>query len=532
MALDFPAGASSGQTFSSNGVTWSFDGDKWKVSTGTGIEPVFISSSTPSGVDGQLYWDSDESTAYIYYNDGNTAQWVPLVSTAPVTFDATAIVSGTLPVARGGTGITTFDAGKIVEGNTEAEVVDTGSDGHFKVTTEGTERLRINNSGTIQLTAATNNSNQAIQFGDPDADNRCLIQYRHATDALHIYTAASERMVIDSSGRLLVGATSAAIGSRMDVHAGSDGENIFGITGADQSSEFLALGITSSQAILSAGNASSNGTSLVLKTADSVGSENERMRIDSSGNVGIGTSSPGTKLEVVGSNAANNLVVSAGNTDFAVYNNDSTGEARLVAEDGSTNNNSKFLTLYTQASGATNASERVRIGSAGQIGIAGANYGTSGQVLTSGGPSSAPSWADASSGASFVTGMIMMFTGSTAPSGWAFCDGNNGTPDLRDRFIVGTGSTYSSGDTGGSADAIIPTHTHNVSQSNHSHSITLRTTQTLGSPATGAQQTVNRTGTTINTSSASANITIDSAGESATGKNLPPYYALAFIMKT
>ena len=36
----------------------------------------------------------------------------------------------------------------------------------------------------------------------------------------------------------------------------------------------------------------------------------------------------------------------------------------------------------------------------------------------------------------FVTGMIMMYTGSTAPSGWALCDGQNGTPDLRDRFIV------------------------------------------------------------------------------------------------
>ena len=162
MALDFPASPSNGQVFSSGGVSWTFDGEKWKISS-SGIEPVFISSSTPTGVAGQIYWDSDESTAYIYYDDGNTAQWVPLVSTAPVSFDTSAIVSGTLPVTRGGTGTTSFDAGKIAEGNTEAEVVDTGSDGHFKVTTEGTERLRINNAGTATFTGEVQDSKGGIR---------------------------------------------------------------------------------------------------------------------------------------------------------------------------------------------------------------------------------------------------------------------------------------------------------------------------------------------------------------------------------
>lgn len=73
---------------------------------------------------------------------------------------------------------------------------------------------------------------------------------------------------------------------------------------------------------------------------------------------------------------------------------------------------------------------------------------------------------------SFVQGMILMYTGSTAPSGWAMCDGSNGTPDLRDRFVVGQGTTYSIDDTGGSADAIVPTHNHgsgNYSAAAHSH---------------------------------------------------------------
>ncbi len=116
MALDFPASPTNGQVFSSGGVSWTFDGDKWKVSSSS-IEPVFISSSTPTGVAGQIYWDSDESTAYIYYDDGNTAQWVPLTSTAPVSFDTSAIVSGTLPVTRGGTGQTTYTDGQLLIGN-------------------------------------------------------------------------------------------------------------------------------------------------------------------------------------------------------------------------------------------------------------------------------------------------------------------------------------------------------------------------------------------------------------------------------
>ncbi len=51
----------------------------------------------------------------------------------------------------------------------------------------------------------------------------------------------------------------------------------------------------------------------------------------------------------------------------------------------------------------------------------------------------------------FTAGMIMMFFGDVndIPDGWALCDGNNGRPDLRNRFIVGVGSDYVLGDVGG-----------------------------------------------------------------------------------
>ena len=65
----------------------------------------------------------------------------------------------------------------------------------------------------------------------------------------------------------------------------------------------------------------------------------------------------------------------------------------------------------------------------------------------------------------FVTGMIMMFSGTTAPTGWVICDGQNNTPDLRDRFIVGSGDNYNVGATGGNTDAVVVDHTHNANSS-------------------------------------------------------------------
>jgi microcystin-dependent protein len=82
--------------------------------------------------------------------------------------------------------------------------------------------------------------------------------------------------------------------------------------------------------------------------------------------------------------------------------------------------------------------------------------------------------------AAFPVGGIILWSGSIAsvPSGWALCNGSSGTPDLRDRFIVGAGSTYAVNDTGGFntvtlTTAQMPTHTHTNSVStvnlDHTH---------------------------------------------------------------
>ena len=71
-------------------------------------------------------------------------------------------------------------------------------------------------------------------------------------------------------------------------------------------------------------------------------------------------------------------------------------------------------------------------------------------------------------------GIILWYGASNAiPAGFVLCDGNNGTPDLRDKFVVGAGNNYAVGATGGSANATLVEHSHNVSGStsdNGSHS--------------------------------------------------------------
>ena len=100
---------------------------------------------------------------------------------------------------------------------------------------------------------------------------------------------------------------------------------------------------------------------------------------------------------------------------------------------------------------------------------------------------------DAALRAAVPAGLIAAWSGaaSAVPAGWALCDGANGTPDLRGRFLVGAGGDYAVGDTGGAATETLK-----------------YIDETSGSVFGGLY------------------------GYSAgTHDNRPPYYALCFIMK-
>jgi hypothetical protein len=136
----------------------------------------------------------------------------------------------------------------------------------------------------------------------------------------------------------------------------------------------------------------------------------------------------------------------------------------------------------------------------------------------------------------FYTGMIMMWSGSiaTIPSGWALCNGSNGTPDLRNKFIVGAGSTYNPADTGGSSDAIVVSHTHTATVTDPGHYHINSAQSFVGSTNSLRDTQATATSNVYPTSTEFTGITVSNtpAGSSGTNKNLPPYYALAYIMKT
>ena len=229
----------------------------------------------------------------------------------------------------------------------------------------------------------------------------------------------------------------------------------------------------------------------------------------------------------------------------------------------------------------TTARARGAISASGDL-----NYNSSTGVMSFSAPSA------------FVSGMIIIWSGNTnnIPNGFVLCDGQNSTPDLRNRFIVGagtgSGSDYGPGDTGGSADATLVSHSHTFSgSSSHSHTVDSHTHgdgsltaanrsltgsingisesfATGGGSASGVftkfggnnnsrtpqgsagdidpcggvnfngSHTHDITGSTgsaspgTNSQTVSISGTTNEQGSSATNANLPPYYALCYIMKT
>lgn len=150
-------------------------------------------------------------------------------------------------------------------------------------------------------------------------------------------------------------------------------------------------------------------------------------------------------------------------------------------------------------------------------------------------------FAKAAAAAAFPIGGIIIWSGSIAniPSGWALCDGTNGTPNLRDRFVIGAGTSYAVNNTGGSKDASVIAHTHTASTASagsHNHTTSIDSKfdngiQLPGYVVGGFSNYGNQVWTSSTAGAHTHSVTVDSAGSSGTNANLPPYYALCYIMK-
>lgn len=175
----------------------------------------------------------------------------------------------------------------------------------------------------------------------------------------------------------------------------------------------------------------------------------------------------------------------------------------------------------------------------------------------------------------YMIGEVRMWHGAVANisttwgAGWQLADGTNGTADLRNRFIVGAGSTYAVNATGGNSTNTISTaqlpphnhgiidngHAHGVNDPNHVHGISdpqhyhgspvasfvsssggaggfigggaAGTVSATAYAATGIQVQAGSTGISIQL--AGTNISVSNTGSGAALENKPPYYALCYI---
>ncbi|WP_461632731.1 hypothetical protein [Labilibaculum euxinus] len=130
-------------------------------------------------------------------------------------------------------------------------------------------------------------------------------------------------------------------------------------------------------------------------------------------------------------------------------------------------------------------------------------------------------------------GLISMWSGDQAslPRGWNLCDGTNGTPDLRGRFIVGAGGTYTPGDNGGKdsitlSSSQLPTHSHSAG------SLQLSDTQLVDYISSNNNTLTNKDNISAGVAAKSVSITgnTGSIGDGETIDIRPKYYALAYIM--
>jgi microcystin-dependent protein len=128
-------------------------------------------------------------------------------------------------------------------------------------------------------------------------------------------------------------------------------------------------------------------------------------------------------------------------------------------------------------------------------------------------------------------GSIIMWSGTSIPTGWALCDGNNGTPNLLNKFIRGT-DLDGVGATGGSDDAVVVSHGHSftgTAMGTHKHTSLIKTTVWGRGEYTDLSNSTE--GDTSSDSAGTPSGTISTEGVDGTGKNIPAYYALCYIMK-
>jgi hypothetical protein len=312
-----------------------------------------------------------------------------------------------------------------------------------RINTNSAERMRITSAGDVGIGTPTprgnlsvgtdssaNNTEKSIHLGYTAANfygfrllnlNSPSLSYAGTFSVQRGTGAAwSDALLINDSGNVGIGTASPTtkVQINSDGPPAASGNMNTGMSVASAAGSFainIGANATGGYTWLNSAyiNSSNTASPMVLMTGAA-----ERMRITSAGDVGIGTSAPGSKIEVfggtVGTTAGNEVLIA--NQRGLAGGNGVQLLTRLIRTSSGTDWTTTAMRLQGRVDatdfgyvdlvtgGGANlslgigATEMLRIASAGQIGIGGANYGTAGQVLTSAGSGAAPSWATPSGG--------------------------------------------------------------------------------------------------------------------------------------
>ena len=242
---------------------------------------------------------------------------------------------------------------------------------------------------------------------------------------------------------------------------------------------------------------------ITCRNADVTGVATVRTGLYVEGKLFDGDGDFGTSGQLLSSDGTDTVWIDASTTSVANANN--------VGTNLNATNADQFITFVENSSG----NNPIRVD-------AGLKYNPSTNRLTAGsyaGDGSALTGIE-----SFITGMIILWSGAAdaIPSGFVLCDGNNSTPNLSGRFVVGydaSNSDYDVNDTGGSESVTltvnqIPAHTHNINLAVRAF---YQEPRNFGVGTDGSANNSEDTGST---------------GGGQSHENRPPFYALCYIMKT
>ncbi len=315
-------------------------------------------------------YKEDATGGYIYVRDASGTSNISLNGNdGSATFAGNVSIAGTLTYED----VTNIDSVGIITARSDVSIADkiihTGDTDTairfpaadtFTVETAGSERLRVNDAGDLQVGNITN----LVASG---------------AGKLNILSDNTTNLGIATDGAINIACVGGAGGSRT--------QSINWVPGFNVTLPTASIGH-----VFTDGSGYGKGDLFfATRGATTNTAATERLRITSSGDVGIGTNSP----------ARSPLHIHKSGSDVYLHlTNSTTG---VGSGDGFTIHQSGVETLLNNRETGnmrlyTSGTERIRIGSSGQIGIAGANYGSSGQVLTSKGSGSAVAWESVSVG--------------------------------------------------------------------------------------------------------------------------------------